>query len=88
MGVLVKKAGGQSKRFADSDDARFYYRTTDAGVLRVIQISGDKQAIAQEYSPTGWMGVTGERYPTVVGDNLGSIEGDPKEEVSNKMYSF
>ena len=78
MAVLVKKADGQSKRFADTEAARFEYRTTDSGVLRVIQFEGSTQALAREYSPAGWLEVRGARYHGEVGSQLKSANDNPE----------
>lgn len=85
MAVLVKKADGQSKRFADKDALRYEYRTTDSGVLRIIQLEGETQALAQEYSPAGWLEVRGARYHKEVGLQMKSSDEDPKPPVTSRM---
>lgn len=77
MAVLVTKAEGHKKKFADTEGKRFSYRTTDAGVLRVVQTEGEKQTLTQEYSPAGWLAVTGERYLSEISGSMVSADADP-----------
>lgn len=85
MAVVVKRADGSEKEFADVDGKQFSYRTTDAGVLRVVQIEGKKQALALEYSPSAWLTVSGERYMSEIGTGLRTVEMAPRSPESRKM---
>lgn len=68
MSVWVSTADGGKVAFEDADGRRFSYRTTNAGVLRVITLKDGQQNLVREFSPVGWASVEGERYPMKVGD--------------------
>lgn len=70
MSVLIKTADGREMRYQDHDGRRFSYKTTDAGVLRVVSLKDGRQTLHCEYSPAGWLFVEGERFPVEITADL------------------
>lgn len=78
MGVLLTEADGRKKKFADTEGKRFFYRTTEAGVLRVVRVEEGKPTVAEEFSPAGWLAVKGDRYLAEVTGRMESAAADPE----------
>jgi hypothetical protein len=74
MAVTVTIVDGSESVFHD-DEAEFHsYAVNEAGVLRVLKKQQKKDwFVRYEYSPAGWLGVTGTRY---LGTKIARMDGE------------
>lgn len=66
----------QDGKYEDDEKVDYSYQTTDAGLLRLLAASKDKDdwRVLGEFAPSAWVQVSGKRYTTETG-RLGGFLG-------------
>jgi hypothetical protein len=82
MSVTVLFNNGGETEFKDQGSVEFHYLVSAAGVLSVVENDNNQWRVLTEYSPVGWVNVTGTRRTVGLADIPGSdgkkLEGAPR----------
>lgn len=85
---LVKPGPTKADPLNDDDKVKYSYEVTGGGVLRVLtaDVKDLKWSVLREYSPQGWLEVSGTRYVNDT-DKLSGF-GGTAERKSSPMQVF